>query len=477
MRFLYRMSRRPTPSHLLIVVFMISVTYLSADQEDPSIPSIVLAPTSFEQTQTLPQYDWLSSYIPTEIAGRLARNVGIQIVERQQLNRVLEEIELAVSDLSDDSPASFSGFAIASHIMVGSTAVFGARISVSARIVDVSSGIVTAHAQADGESDQLFDVIATVTAQLAEGIGGYLNDYSVQPDRLRLSAHRTLYRAAVLWSDLPFHELDPARRRRRAEYQMLVDGLDELLMDSPGLPEAYEYLGHFNHQLGMDDRAEAYFEALVAFESASARGLVGLGDIARHAYRPEEALEHYAQATEVSPMDAGAWYGLMQTYLDLGNPDAAAHALLRAMEICPELAVLHARLRSLTEALSSITTDRDPAAAVQALHGWYYLRSHRYEEAVLLLGVLQDTYPSLYFIPLAEGMLYLSTGAYQRATEALLRSRRMYPGHAPTHLALGDAYAGLGENRNAVAHWLTYIRFSDDGSDFAAVRRKIQAIE
>lgn len=65
------------------------------------------------------------------------------------------------------------------------------------------------------------------------------------------------------------------------------------------------------------------------------------GTAAFRAHDFEAALRHYRAATEISPEEAGGWFGVYMTQRALGNEAAADSALLRVREVAPGASLLH----------------------------------------------------------------------------------------------------------------------------------------
>jgi tetratricopeptide (TPR) repeat protein len=463
------------------VVLLLSTSHAHCqsvtDQQSESTISIVIP--SFEVQQALPTYEWLRDYLPQGMASFFSANPSIRVIEREDLDMLLEEIEFSLSNLADSGERiRFEGFRVATHLLSGSFAIAGGELVIAARLLEIRSGEIVAAAQVSGSPNDLIELQRKVAGNI---IGVIFPDYaapSAQGAGLRLSDHRAVHRAHQLWSEIPFHELDPRRRRRRAEYQLVSDQLEMLLLDNPQYLDGYKYLGHFSHQLGLDDRAGDYFRYLADMQGDSAAALVGLGDLARHDYQPDEAVALYRRATEIDPTSPGAWYGLMQASFDLDDYRHAAVAVLKAIELRPDLAVLYARLDRIAERIG--TGGRWPASlepARKLITGWKHLREGRFERAWSTMISSFQYYPKLFFVPYAEGRLAMQEGRYRDAVDALLMAESLHPGYAATHLALGDAYAAIDSRVDAVAHLRTYVHLSREGEDFAEIERRIRSLE
>lgn len=79
----------------------------------------------------------------------------------------------------------------------------------------------------------------------------------------------------------------------------------------------------------------------------------------------------------------------------------------------------------------------------------------------------------------AEGLalaaaFLLRAGAPRDAADYAERAIALEPGRALPHRVLGDAFAGKGDLRRAVAGWAEYLRLSPEAPDARAVARRIE---
>jgi TolB-like protein len=85
--------------------------------------------------------DELGLLLSSEIVGRLSTKPGVQIIERQKILSVLQELKLGSSELADESVRLKVGRMLGARRMVfGSYLVAGGRMRLDLRVVDVESG-------------------------------------------------------------------------------------------------------------------------------------------------------------------------------------------------------------------------------------------------------------------------------------------------------------------------------------------------
>ena len=115
---------------------------------------IVLASLVFSQTYVLsvsdfpvesenPSYKYIGKGISRLIAGELRKSDKIQIIEREQLNKIIEEQKFSISGLADtNNQIELGKLASAEFIVVGEIIDMAGKVMVSVRMVNTSTGKV-----------------------------------------------------------------------------------------------------------------------------------------------------------------------------------------------------------------------------------------------------------------------------------------------------------------------------------------------
>ncbi len=89
------------------------------------------------------EFGWIGLNVPETLAGKLSEVPGIQVIERAQWKKVVDELRLSLSDLFNEEKAAELGEQLGAQIMgLGSFVVFGGSVNVNIRFVDVETGTV-----------------------------------------------------------------------------------------------------------------------------------------------------------------------------------------------------------------------------------------------------------------------------------------------------------------------------------------------
>ncbi len=101
----------------------------------------VISVLYFDNTKQDERYDWLRKGIADILITELKTADGIKVVERNDLEKLIREQELALSDLTDDSKTVRIGNLLqADTLIYGSYIVDGGSIRIDARVTDTESG-------------------------------------------------------------------------------------------------------------------------------------------------------------------------------------------------------------------------------------------------------------------------------------------------------------------------------------------------
>lgn len=103
----------------------------------------VLSVLYFENLKGPGDQDWLSKGIADTVISALAPVESLELVEREELQKVLQEQKLALSGLTDPAGAARAGELLNAKFLVsGSYVVESGELLVSSRITDTSSGAI-----------------------------------------------------------------------------------------------------------------------------------------------------------------------------------------------------------------------------------------------------------------------------------------------------------------------------------------------
>jgi len=124
-------------------------------------PPITLAVLDFQNTSNLPELNYLEKAIPQLLIPNLMASKKITLIERSQLEKLIEEHQLNQSGAIDEKTASKIGkLSGANHLLLGTIFKNSEQIRIDARVLKTESGqILFAEKTVTSENSDLIDTI------------------------------------------------------------------------------------------------------------------------------------------------------------------------------------------------------------------------------------------------------------------------------------------------------------------------------
>ena len=214
-----------------------------------------------------------------------------------------------------------------------------------------------------------------------------------------------------------------------------------------------------------DEAAAAYRHALV-LEPVAAETHANLAAVLFAAGQIDDAIAHFRTAAQLNPEDAGRAMRLATTALRVGRFDTAVAAFAAALALQPNLAEAHC---GLGEALGALDRHEEAVIAFEraiALAPDVAVIRYNYGSALTFVGRLDEArsayeaaiarapgVPSYRYAALALKDV-TADDADLKALEAMAGMATRYPAweQAELHVAIAQAYDGLGRYREAFQH-------------------------
>lgn len=159
----------------------------------------------FENLRGDMETQWISKGIADSLISELSQVEGLAIVEREELQNVIEEQQLALSGLtSDEGTAELGRILNARFLVSGSYAVMGQNIQISCRITDTSSARI--------EGSTTDTVTMGALPSLHTRLAGFVCDTldypyrSFEPETPSLTAMEHYYRGIDLFDQKKYDE-------------------------------------------------------------------------------------------------------------------------------------------------------------------------------------------------------------------------------------------------------------------------------
>ena len=150
----------------------------------------VIGVTKFENLTGNQQLTWLGSGIADAITFKFTKVKDIIIVDRTNVEKIMQEIEMGQYGLVDKKTAKSVGKAMGADILVsGNYAQAGNKVRITAKMVEVESHKVLTQVQVTGLMDNIFDLQDEIAIKLIKDKG---SDVTISEDEERriTSAHK-----------------------------------------------------------------------------------------------------------------------------------------------------------------------------------------------------------------------------------------------------------------------------------------------
>ncbi len=135
----------------------------------------------FDNTTKNKEFDWLSKGIADMLISDIAENGAVDVVERTNLKKVLEEQELSLTGLIDDKKALELGKLMsAAKLIYGSYIIQGNTIVINGKVTDTVSGKIVSTFMVKGPLESILTLQSEIS-QKAEKALGINNGESLKP--------------------------------------------------------------------------------------------------------------------------------------------------------------------------------------------------------------------------------------------------------------------------------------------------------
>lgn len=136
-----------------------------------------VAVLAFENNTGDPRYDPLGRGLAHMMTSDLAAVPSLNLVERDQLQALVDELGLQQTAHFDQETALQVGlFVGADHVVMGSISAMEPEMRLDTRVVDVETAEVVQAASVSGDEDALFDLQQRLASSLIEGIDVVMTD-------------------------------------------------------------------------------------------------------------------------------------------------------------------------------------------------------------------------------------------------------------------------------------------------------------
>ena len=320
---------------------------------------LTIAISDFKTMGGTSEMQWLGSSCSEAIISKILKSHSIRIVEREYLNRLLDELKLKSTGMMDDKSAVEAGQLIgAKYFIFGSATNMNEKIVLRTRTVNTSTSEILGIQEVTGSINDLFslqsDLANKISSELTQGTSTSVDKNATDLKDIPFTAFSKIEKLKAMSEKFPLFVLDPGRKKKAVEFMLALNLCDELLKDYPNLYLAHYYKGLFS--LHNEDNATADTESKAAktLNSDDPNVLILRASyfVINEKYEEAKGLLNFFNSKFI--YDSRGWYGMGKVLMNEGKTYPAIEALINSLKNRPYISQAEGHLRTLVSGNSEL---------------------------------------------------------------------------------------------------------------------------
>jgi len=379
-----------------------------------------IAVMPFENITKDADKNWIGAGFAETLTTKLCKVKEVNLLEREQLSKILDEIKFQKSGLVDESTAVQTGKMYGVDVMVfGSYQVMGDTLRVSARFVDVETRKVIDTAETTGDMADIFKLQDNIAFSLMDSLKVVLGEKEKQEVTVNPTEDLTAYQWYSKGNDAFNLKL----------YNEAIECYQEAINLDPKHADAYDNMGFAYYRKGNYDSAIEMCEKAISINPEYANAYDNMGVIYAHKGDFDKAIEMYEKAISINPEFAEAYDNMGSAYAKKGNYDKAIY----------------------------VNIGKDKSIA--------YTKKGNYDKAIELFEKaisINPEYADAYF---NMGLAYDYKGNYDKAIEMYEKAVSINTKYAAAYNNMGSAYDDKGNHDKAIEMYEKAISIKPEYAD------------
>lgn len=388
---------------------------------------MTMAVLPFDDLSGNKQMQTLSRVIPESMISKLQNVRGLHMVERMQIQALINEMQLGASGLIDARTAQKAGKMLgADTVVIGSYAEMTGELRINARVVQVETGGMLHAVDSTGLSNRVFQLVDRLADRLVRDLG-----IGMSPDeRQRMSLDET---NSLKAAEYFVRGGDYYSQYNRESYEKALECYREAIRLDPKYAKAYAAMGDVLATLAFSrKKAGESYMGIVREAKDAAKKAIAIDPNLADGYRSLARIygnefDFYASHVEAknalnrNPNDADAWYLLAQA------------ATARNVESIFDLD------KALIYYETSIRLNPRNALVYNDM-GWYvFLEKKWYDRAIDAFQRAIELSPNFPEAHDSLGEAYYRIGKYEEAVKQFQKTLEIQPSHRHANERLKDA--------------------------------------
>jgi len=392
-----------------------------------------------------------------------SEGIADQIQSALSLNDQLKVISTTSSEKYKDSPKLLQEIAKeldVDYILEGSVLQSGNKIRINVGMVRVSDDRKVWTKKYDGDTDDFFTYLNTVSGEVAEELGEKLNSETQKRLSKVFTPSPVAYKEYIIGMQL-------ISSRQKEDLEESIVRLSEAIELDSDFAAAYAYRAFAYFSQGesafIDEQlsfkmAEQNSLTAIRLDETNSLAYANLGNIYRAQHKWEQAKTAYEIALKYSPNDAILNYWMSLLLRTTGDPKSAIEYSLKAIELDPLHHVILAGhisncvfANELDLAKEAVDNGRiifnDSYTYYHSVSFYYYAR-HDLTNALEAIAKADQLNPKIRVLKYAQAFYQAKNGETEKAM-AFLNGLSNLPAN---NIARAVIYAGLNDKEKAISY-------------------------
>ncbi|NVO04094.1 MAG: hypothetical protein HXX09_15465 [Bacteroidetes bacterium] len=444
---------------------------------------LTIAISDFKTMGGTNEMQWLGSSCSEALISKILKSHSIRIVEREYLNQILDELKLKTSGMMDDKSAVEAGQLIgAKYFVFGSATNMNDKVVLRTRTVNTSTSEIIGTQEVTGSLNDIFtlqnDLANKISSDLTLGPSTAVDKNAVDLKDIPFTAYSKIEKLKILADKLPLFVLDPARKRKTAEFMLALNMCDELLKDYPNLYLAHYYKGLFS--LHNEDNTTADSESKIAktLNSDDPNVLILRASyfIINEKYEEAKGLLKYFNSKFV--YDSRGWYGMGKVLMNEGKNYLAIEALINSLKNRPYIYQAEGHLRTLVsgtnELYESQFSDKSYYAAAMVFRIFWAVKKGVNANIFELAKIASEKIPTLYMSFYMMGLYNYKQGNFTEAYGNYYSCLNMMPEFPEVHRELALLLAKKNDCVKGQKQLQLYLKTSNAIEDYEKTENELK---
>lgn len=450
------------------LVIIIGIFYYIPGFSGPSIRSVAV--TDFSSNGFGETYSWIGGSCSDVIIDHISSDKSIRVVERDQLNRIIEELKLQMGGLVNSDAAVETGNLIGvTYFITGSISKFEEQVILSSRSFSVETGEIVSTNTVRGLLKDLFILQEEIALKICSDLRVITEiEGQINKPLENFELYQKVEYLKKMAESVPRYNLDPRRKIRANEYLNSIQQCDALIKINPDYYLPHYYKGLFAMHLGEYEIAERETRIASDLSAGDSDPLILRASVLYNSGNTDQAEELLKFITSRYPEYPDGWFLLSKIQTSKNHNAQAIESLVRSLMgryIIPQA------LSSMRSGISiSFPGEKEFSSGslyrVARLYQAFWSKGKESAEINVIARSLVDEFPGFYLPLFFIGRAEFKSRQYDKSVKSFMQSLSYYPEFPEAHRDLAISLFSLKACDRAENHVRLYMQFSDAVTDY-----------